>query len=183
MIKNDKWIKKMVLDHAMIEPFEEKQVRKGVISYGVGSYGYDVRIADEFKIASDERASIIDPKNFNPDVFIDSKGEFCIIPPNSFILGRSMEYFRIPPKVMVLCFGKSTYARCGIVANITPLEPEWEGYITMAILNTSPLPAKIYSNEGIAQLVFFEADELPSVTYKDKKGKYQAQKKVTVAKI
>jgi len=180
MIKNDIWIKKMALNLKMIEPFKEKQVRDGVISFGLSSFGYDVRIAGEFKIFTNTKASLIDPKNFNSDSFIDFKGEYCIIPPNSFILGRSLEYFRIPPDVMGFCFGKSTYARCGLIVNVTPLEPEWEGFITMEISNTASLPVKIYANEGIAQVVFFESDEPPSFTYKDKKGKYQSQKNITL---
>jgi len=183
MIKNDKWIKRMSVKERMIEPFEEKQVRRSVVSYGLGSYGYDVRLADEFKVISAENVSLIDPKNFRKNSFVDVKDKHCIIPPHSYVLGRSFEYFRIPQKVLTLCFGKSTYARCGIIVNITPLEPEWEGYITIAISNTAPVPAKIHSHEGIAQLVFFEADEPPSFTYKDKKGKYQAQKEITISRI
>ena len=183
MIKNDEWIIKMAKEQGMIEPFEGKQVRSGVISYGVSSFGYDVRITDEFKVVTVENSVIIDPKNFRPEIMSEQKADYCIIPPNSYILGRSLEYFRIPPKVLALCFGKSTYARCGVVANITPLEPGWEGFITMAIANTAPLPVKIYAGEGIAQIIFIEADEPPSVSYKDKKGKYQAQKNLTYAKV
>ncbi len=182
-IKNDQWIRRLALEQKMIEPFEEAQVRNGKISFGVSSYGYDIRIADEFKIFNNKATGMIDPKKMDPEAFYDFKGEVCVIPPNSFVLARSFEYFRIPREIMVVCLGKSTYARCGIIANITPLEPEWEGYITMGILNTTPLPAKVYANEGIAQLLFFEADEVCKQSYKDKKGKYQAQKHITLSKI
>ncbi len=182
-IKSDSWIRRMALEAGMIEPFEEKQVAKGVISFGLSSYGYDIRVADEFKIFNNKATGMIDPKNLDPEAFYDFKGEVCVIPPNSFVLARSFEYFRIPRNVMTLCFGKSTYARCGIISNVTPFEPEWEGYVTMGISNTSPLPAKIYAGEGIVQVVFFEADETCAVSYKDKKGKYQAQQEITHAKI
>lgn len=182
MVKNDKWIREMA-SKGMIEPFDGKQVKKGVISYGVSSYGYDMRVADEFKIFSTASTTCIDPKKSDRNSFIDYRGEVCIVPPNSFVLGRSLEYFRIPREVLVICLGKSTYARCGIVVNVTPLEPEWEGYITMSISNTGPLPAKIYSNEGIAQLVFVQASEVCEISYADKKGKYQAQKKITLARM
>jgi dCTP deaminase len=182
MVKNDKWIREMAYK-GMIEPFDKKQVKKGVISYGVSSYGYDMRVADEFKIFSSVNSTFVDPKKPDETSFIDYKEASCIIPPNSFVLGRSLEYFRIPREVLVICLGKSTYARCGIIINITPLEPEWEGYITMSISNTGPLPAKIYSNEGIAQLIFIQASELCEISYADKKGKYQAQKKITLARI
>ncbi len=182
-IKPDHWIKKMALEHRMIEPFAEKQVRQGVISYGVSSYGYDVRIADEFKIFTNINSTIVDPKNFDPKSLVDFKGDVCIIPPNSFALGRSVEYFRIPENVMTICVGKSTYARCGIITNVTPLEPGWEGYVTLEISNTTPLPAKIYANEGIAQVLFFESDEPCEVSYRAKKGKYQAQTGVTLPKV
>lgn len=167
----------------MIEPFEEKQVSKGVISFGLSSYGYDMRVADEFKIFNNKAEGLIDPKKLNSEAFYDYKGEVCMIPPNSFVLARSVEYFRIPRDVMTVCFGKSTYARCGIVTNVTPFEPEWEGYVTMGISNTTPLPAKIYAGEGIAQVIFFQTDEPCAVSYKDKKGKYQKQDKITLSRI
>lgn len=182
MVKNDRWIKEMA-EKGMITPFDKEQIRKGVISYGVSSYGYDMRISDEFKVLSCITAILIDPKNFGTESFIDFKGETCIIPPNSFVLGRSAEYFRIPRDVLVICLGKSTYARCGIVVNVTPLEPEWEGYVTIEISNTSPLPAKLYANEGIAQLVFLEASDVCEKSYADKAGKYQSQKGITLAKM
>lgn len=182
-IKADRWIKKMALEHGMISPFEEKQVRQGVISFGLSSYGYDVRIADEFKIFTNVFGAVVDPKNFDPKSFVDFKGEVCIIPPNSFALGRTVEYFRIPRNSMTICVGKSTYARCGIITNVTPLEPGWEGHVTLEVSNTTPLPAKIYANEGIAQILFFESDEQCLVSYADKKGKYQAQQGVTLPKV
>ncbi|HHF52956.1 MAG TPA: dCTP deaminase [candidate division WOR-3 bacterium] len=182
-LKNDKWIKEMAEKYKMIEPFVPNLVRNNNISYGLSSYGYDIRIADEFKIFTDVFQAVVDPKNFNPKSFVDFKGKECIIPPNSFCLARSVEYFRIPRGVMGICLGKSTYARCGIVVNITPLEPEWEGHLTIEISNTTPLPAKIYANEGIAQLIFIEADEKCAVSYKDRKGKYQGQKGVTPPKL
>jgi dCTP deaminase len=182
-IKADRWIKKMALEESMISPFEEKQVRQGVISFGLSSYGYDVRIADEFKIFTNVFGAVVDPKGFDPKSFVDFKGEVCIIPPNSFALGRTVEYFRIPRNVMTICVGKSTYARCGIITNVTPLEPGWEGHVTLEISNTTPLPAKIYANEGIAQILFFESDEECMVSYADKKGKYQSQQGVTLPKV
>ena len=182
MVKNDRWIKEMAAK-GMIEPFNDKQVREGVISYGVSSYGYDMRISDEFKIFTNINSTIVDPKGFDPKSFIDFKGDVCIIPPNSFVLGRSVEYFRIPRDVIVICLGKSTYARCGLVVNVTPLEPEWEGHVTIEISNTTPLPAKIYANEGIAQLLFLGAQDVCETSYKDKTGKYQAQKGITLPKI
>ncbi len=182
-IKADRWIKEMALNHGMITPFEEKQKRDNVISYGVSSYGYDVRIADEFKIFTNVFNSMVDPKNFDPKSFVDFRGEVCIIPPNSFALGRTVEYFKIPRNVMTICVGKSTYARCGIITNVTPLEPGWEGHVTLEISNTTPLPARIYANEGIAQILFFESDEQCLVSYADKKGKYQAQQGVTLPRI
>ncbi len=182
MIKNDKWIKEMALKHRMIEPFEERQIRKGVISYGLSSFGYDIRVADEFKIFTNINSTIVDPKAFDTRSFVDFKGDVCIIPPNSFALGRSVEYFRIPRNIMTICLGKSTYARCGIITNVTPFEPEWEGYVTIEISNTTPLPAKIYANEGIAQVLFFEG-EPPLISYADKRGKYQAQVGITLPKI
>jgi len=182
MVKNDRWIREMA-QKGMISPFAENQVREGVISYGVSSYGYDVRIGDEFKIFTNVNSTIIDPKKFDPDSLIDFKGEVCIIPPNSFVLATSLEYFRIPRDTLVICLGKSTYARCGLVVNVTPLEPEWEGHITMEISNTTPLPARIYANEGIAQIIFMGAAEVCEQSYSDKKGKYQAQKGITLSKI
>jgi len=183
MIKSDRWIRKMAKDQGMIAPFEEKQIRQGVISFGVSSYGYDIRIADEFKIFTNINTTIVDPKNFDLKSFVDFKGPVCIIPPNSFALGMSVEYFKIPRNVMTICVGKSTYARCGIITNVTPFEPEWEGFVTLEISNTTPLPAKIYANEGIAQVVFFESDEACETSYADKKGKYQAQRGITVPRI
>jgi dCTP deaminase len=184
MVKSDKWIRKMALEKKMIEPFSEKQINKGVISFGVSSYGYDMRLADEFKIFKNKKVSgFIDPKNFDLKILSDFKAESCIIPPNSIVIGRSVEYFRIPRNIITICFGKSTYARCGIIVNVTPFEPEWEGYATIEISNTSPFPVKIYSNEGIAQILFLESDEVCEVSYADKKGKYQAQKKITLSKV
>ena len=182
-IKPDKWIKKMALEEKMIDPFVENQVRENVISYGVSSYGYDVRIADEYKIFTNLNSTIVDPKQFDPRSFVDFKGDVCIVPPNSFALGRTIEYFKIPRKTMTICVGKSTYARCGIITNVTPLEPGWEGYITLEVSNTTPLPAKIYSGEGIAQILFFESDEECLVSYAERKGKYQGQTGVTLPKI
>ncbi len=182
-LKPDHWIRKMALEHGMIEPFVENQVREGVLSYGVSSYGYDVRVADEFKIFTNVYSTVVDPKNFDVRSMIDFKGDVCVIPPNSFVLARTVEYFRIPRGVLTLCVGKSTYARCGIIVNVTPLEPEWEGYVTLEISNTTPLPAKIYANEGIAQMIFFEADETCEVSYADKKGKYQRQGGIVLPKL
>ena len=182
-VKSDRWIRRMAREHRMIEPFEEKQVREGVISYGLSSYGYDIRIADEFKIFTNINSTIVDPKHFDPRSFVDFKGDVCIIPPNSFALARTIEYFRIPRSVVTVCVGKSTYARCGIIVNVTPFEPEWEGLVTLEVSNTTPLPAKIYAGEGIAQVLFFESDEICETSYADKKGKYQAQQKLTLPKI
>jgi dCTP deaminase len=182
-VKSDRWIRRMALEHRMIEPFEEKQVREGVISYGVSSYGYDMRIADEFKVFTNINSTVIDPKSFDPRSFVDVKADVCIIPPNSFALARSVEYFRIPRSVVTVCVGKSTYARCGIIVNVTPFEPEWEGIVTLEVSNTTPLPAKIYANEGIAQVLFFESDEVCETSYADKKGKYQAQQTLTLPKL
>jgi len=182
-LKPDKWIKKMALEQHMIEPFEEGQIRNGVISYGTSSYGYDIRVADEFKIFTNINSAIVDPKNFDPRSMVDFRGEVCIIPPNSFALGRTVEYFRIPANVLTICLGKSTYARCGIIVNVTPFEPEWEGYVTLEISNTTPLPAKIYANEGIAQVLFFEGDEPCEITYAMKKGKYQGQQSIMLPKL
>ncbi len=183
MLKSDKWIKRMAIEFKMIEPFEEKQIKKGVISYGLSSYGYDLRLSDEFKIFTNVFNSIIDPKNFDPKSFVDYKGDVCIIPPNSFILGRSIEYLRMPRKVLGICIGKSTYARCGIIVNITPIEAEWEGQVTIEISNTTPLPVKVYANEGIAQIIFLESDEECEKSYKDKKGKYDKQIGIVLPKI
>jgi len=182
-IKADKWIRKMALEKKMIEPFEEKQVRKGVISYGLSSYGYDIRVADEFKLFTDIYSTLVDPKKFDPKSFVDMKSDSIIIPPNSFALARTVEYFRIPRNVLTVCLGKSTYARCGIIVNVTPFEPEWEGTATLEISNTTPLPAKIYANEGIAQVLFFESDEVCQTSYADKKGKYLKQLEVTLPKL
>ncbi|GBD92564.1 deoxycytidine triphosphate deaminase [bacterium BMS3Abin05] len=182
-IKPDWWIKKMALEQGMIEPFSDRNVRRGVISYGVSSFGYDVKIADEFRIFTNINTTIVDPKDFDSRSLVEFVGDVCVIPPNSFALGRSVEYFRIPKDVMTICLGKSTYARCGIITNVTPLEPGWEGHITLEISNTTPLPAKIYANEGIAQVLFFKSDEACDVSYADKKGKYQAQKGVTLPKV
>lgn len=182
-LKPDHWIRKMALEHGMIEPFAEKQVREGVISYGVSSYGYDMRVSNQFKIFTNVRSAIVDPKDFSPDSFVDFEGDVCIIPPNSFALARTVEYFRIPRSTLTICLGKSTYARCGLVVNVTPFEPEWTGFVTLEISNTTPLPAKIYANEGIAQVLFFEADEECEVSYADKKGKYQGQTGVTLPKL
>ena len=173
----------MAREHQMIVPFEDRQVREGVISYGLSSYGYDIRVANEFKIFTNVNSTIVDPKNFDEQSFVDFKGDVCIVPPNSFALARTIEYFKIPRNVLTLCVGKSTYARCGVIVNVTPFEPEWEGFATLEISNTTPLPAKIYANEGIAQVVFFESDEVCEVSYADKKGKYQAQRDITLPKI
>jgi dCTP deaminase len=181
-IKSDRWIKEMALG-GMIEPFVESQVREGVVSFGLSSYGYDIRVADEFKIFTNINNTVIDPKAFDPRSFIDVREDVCIVPPNSFALARTIEYFRIPRDVLTLCLGKSTYARCGIIVNVTPFEPEWEGTATLEISNTTPLPAKIYANEGIAQVLFFQSDECCERSYADKKGKYQAQREVTLPRI
>ena len=182
-IKSDRWIRRMAQQHRMIEPFEDRQVRAGVISYGVSSYGYDVRIARDFKIFTNINSTIVDPKNFDPRSFVDYEGDVCVIPPNSFALARTVERFKVPRNVLVVCLGKSTYARCGIIVNVTPLEPEWEGIVTLEVSNTTPLPAKIYANEGIAQVLFFESDEVCETSYADKKGKYQAQDKLTLPRL
>lgn len=182
-IKSDRWIRKMVREQRMIEPFAQNQVRDGVISYGVSSYGYDMRVADEFRIFHNALLPVVDPKAFDARSFIEYQGDACIIPPNSFALARSIEYFRIPRNVLTICVGKSTYARCGIITNVTPFEPEWEGFVTLEISNTTPLPAKIYANEGIAQVLFFESDEQCEISYADKKGKYQGQKGVTPPRL
>jgi dCTP deaminase len=182
-IKPDSWIKRMALEHRMIEPFVDDQVRAGVISYGVSSYGYDVRVGNEFKVFTNVFNTVVDPKQFDPRSFVDMVADQCIIPPNSFALASTIEYFRIPRDVLTVCLGKSTYARCGIIVNVTPFEPEWEGHVTIEISNTTPLPAKIYANEGIAQVVFFQSDEVCARSYKDKAGKYQAQRGVTLPRL
>jgi len=182
-IKSDRWIRRMVRESAMIEPFAENQVRKGVISYGVSSYGYDMRVAREFKIFTNVHNTVVDPKGFDGKSFVEYEGDVCIVPPNSFALARSVEYFRIPRNALTICVGKSTYARCGIITNVTPFEPEWEGFVTLEISNTTPLPARIYANEGIAQVLFFRGEEEPEVSYKDKGGKYQSQVGVTLPKL
>jgi len=183
-IKPDHWIRKMALEHGMIEPFVDGQVRDGVISYGLSSYGYDIRIANEFRIFTPGLGdlTVVDPKNFDARSMVDYHGDVCVIPPNSFILAKTVEYFRIPRNVITVCLGKSSYARCGLVVNVTPFEPEWEGYVTLEISNTTPLPAKVYANEGIAQVLFFEGDP-PQMSYADKKGKYQGQTGITLPKL
>jgi dCTP deaminase len=173
----------MALEHRMIEPFVDDQVRSGVVSYGLSSYGYDIRVADEFKVFTNINNTVIDPKSFDPRSFVDVQAEVCIVPPNSFALGRTIEYFRIPRDILTICLGKSTYARCGIIVNVTPFEPEWEGFVTLEISNTTPLPAKIYANEGIAQVLFLQGDEPCERSYADKKGKYLKQTGVTLPKI
>jgi dCTP deaminase len=183
-IKSDRWIRQMVDKHGMIEPFAASQVRRAndqpIVSYGTSSYGYDVRCADEFKIFTNINSSIVDPKNFDEGSFVDVQADVCIIPPNSFALARTVEYFRIPRDVLTICLGKSTYARCGIIVNVTPLEPEWEGHVTLEFSNTTPLPARIYANEGVAQMLFLGADEVCETSYKDRNGKYQGQTGVVV---
>ena len=182
-IKADSWIRRMAVEHGMIEPFVDDQVREGVVSYGLSSYGYDIRVADEFKVFTNINSTVIDPKQFDPRSFVDIKADVCIVPPNSFALARTIEYFRIPRDVLTVCLGKSTYARCGIIVNVTPFEPEWEGFVTLEISNTTPLPARIYANEGIAQVLFFQSDEPCERSYADKKGKYLKQTGVTLPKI
>ena len=189
-IKSDKWIRKMSLEHDMISPFESNQVKQNaagerMVSYGTSSYGYDIRCSKEFKLFTNINSTIVDPKNFDPNSFVEVNADFCIIPPNSFALARTVEYFKIPRNVLTICLGKSTYARCGIIVNVTPFEPEWEGYVTLEFSNTTPLPAKIYANEGCAQVLFFEADadDVCETSYKDRGGKYQGQVGVTLPKI
>ncbi len=182
-ILSDRWIRQMAEEHGMIEPFESGQVREGVISYGLSSYGYDIRVAPEFKVFTNVHNVVVDPKEFDDRSFVDVDTDECIIPPNSFALARTVEYFRVPRDVLVICLGKSTYARCGIIVNVTPLEPTWEGYLTLEISNTTPLPAKIYANEGISQLLFFRGNEPPEVAYADRKGKYQNQIGVTLPRM
>jgi len=183
MIKSDRWIRRMAQEHDMINPYSEKQVSQGVISYGVSSYGYDLRVADEFKIFTDINSTVVDPKNFDERSFVTVNADVAIIPPNSFALAHSVEYFKIPRNVLTICVGKSTYARCGIIVNVTPFEPEWEGFVTLEISNTTPLPAKIYANEGLCQILFFQSDEVCETSYKDRKGKYQAQKGIVLPKL
>ncbi|MEA1977299.1 MAG: dCTP deaminase [Chloroflexota bacterium] len=182
-LKPDHWIARMAREQRMIEPFEEGKAREGVISYGVSSYGYDIRVTDEFKIFTNINSAVVDPKNFDTASMVDYRGDVCIIPPNSFVLARTVEYFRIPRGVLTVCVGKSTYARCGIIVNVTPFEPEWEGFVTLEISNTTPLPAKIYANEGIAQVLFFEGDEECEISYADKKGKYQKQDRIMLPRL
>ena len=182
-LKSDRWIRRMALEHDMINPFSEKQVSQGVISFGVSSYGYDLRVADEFKIFTNVDSAIVDPKDFAANSFVDRKTDVCIIPPNSFALARTVEYFRVPEDVLVICLGKSTYARCGIIVNVTPLEPGWEGHVTLEFSNTTPLPAKIYANEGACQFLFLKGNERCETSYKDRAGKYMGQRGVTLPKL
>ena len=188
-VKSDRWIRKMAIENGMIEPFEPEQIKsingERVVSFGTSSYGYDIRCSSEFKIFTNINSTIVDPKNFDPDSFVDYQGDVCIIPPNSFALARTVEYFRIPRDVLTVCLGKSTYARCGIIVNVTPFEPEWQGFVTLEFSNTTPLPAKIYANEGVAQVVFFQADaeDICETSYKDRNGKYQGQSGVSLPKI
>lgn len=182
-IKADRWIREQALNHQMIVPFSEKQVRDGVISYGLSSYGYDLRVSDQFKIFTNVNSAVIDPKNFDDRSFVEVQAESILVPPNSFALAHSVERFRIPRDVLTVCVGKSTYARCGIIVNVTPFEPEWEGFVTLEISNTTPLPARIYANEGLCQILFFQSDEYCEVSYADKKGKYQGQSGITLARL
>ncbi len=182
-IKSDRWIREMAVEKGMIEPFSEKQVREGVVSYGLSSYGYDMRVAGEFKLFTGAGAAWVDPTAFDPKLFVDVRADAVLIPPNSYVLARSVEYFRIPRNVLAVTLGKSTYARCGVLVNVTPFEPEWEGTVTMAISNTTPLPARLYAGEGIAQVLFFESDEPCRTSYADKKGKYQKQREVTPPRL
>lgn len=185
-VKSDRWIKQMAAEHGLIDPFEPRQVREvnggKVISFGVSSYGYDIRCAPEFKVFTNIHSAVVDPKNFDPESFVDVNREVCVIPPNSFALARTLEYFRIPRDVLTICLGKSTYARCGIIVNVTPLEPEWEGHVTLEFSNTTPLPARIYANEGVAQVIFLQSDENCETSYRDRGGKYQSQTGVTLPK-
>ncbi len=182
-LKADSWIRTQALEHGMIEPFCDDQVGKGIVSYGLSSYGYDIRVSDEFKIFTNLNSTVVDPKHFEDDNVVDYVGDVCIVPPNSFALARTVEYFKIPRDVLAICLGKSTYARCGIIVNVTPFEPEFEGHITIEISNTTPLPAKIYANEGIAQVLFLQGDEVCETSYKDKNGKYHGQKGITLPRI
>ena len=183
-VKSDRWIRRMAHEQSMIEPFLPQQVKRGetgpLVSYGTSSYGYDIRCSDEFKIFTNINSAVVDPKNFDENSFVDFKGKVCIIPPNSFALARTVEYFRIPRNVLTICLGKSTYARCGIIVNVTPLEPEWEGHVTLEFSNTTPLPARIYADEGVAQVIFLQSDEECEISYRDKQGKYQGQTGVTL---
>jgi dCTP deaminase len=183
MLKSDRWIRKTAREHDMIYTFSEKQVREGVISYGLSSYGYDLRVADEFKIFTNVNSTIVDPKNFDEKSFVTIRTDICIVPPNSFALARSVEYFKIPRDILTICVGKSTYARCGIIVNVTPFEPEWEGFVTLEISNTTPLPARIYANEGLCQILFFQSDEVCETSYADRKGKYQSQQGIVLPKL
>ena len=191
MIRPDRWIRRMAVEHEMISPYEPGQVREverdgnmeRVISYGTSSYGYDLRVCDEFKVFTNVYGSLVDPKGFDDTSFVDMKTDVCIVPPNSFALARSVEYFKIPRNVLTVCLGKSTYARCGIIVNVTPFEPEWEGHVTLEISNTTPLPAKIYANEGLAQVIFFESDEECETSYRDRGGKYQGQRGITIPRM
>jgi dCTP deaminase len=182
-LKSDRWIRKMSLEHEMINPFSEKQVAQTVISYGLSSYGYDLRVADECKIFTNVNCTVVDPKSFDERSFVTVRSDCAIVPPNSFALARSVEYFKIPRDVLTICVGKSTYARCGIIVNVTPFEPEWEGFVTLEISNTTPLPAKIYANEGLCQIIFLQSDEVCETSYKDRKGKYQAQQGIVLPKL
>ena len=182
-VQSDKWIKKMAEEHKMIAPFEDKQVRGDKISFGLSSFGYDARVSDEFKIFTNVNSEVVDPKDFKSTNFVTKNVSECIIPPNSFVLARTVEYFKIPKDVLVICLGKSTYARCGIIVNVTPLEPGWEGHVTLEFSNTTPLPAKIYANEGVAQFIFLKGNERPNVSYSDRKGKYMGQTGVTLPKL
>tara|TARA_B110001454_G_C12637769_1_gene399853 strand:+ start:458 stop:1012 length:555 start_codon:yes stop_codon:yes gene_type:complete len=182
-VQSDKWIKKMAEEHKMISPFEDKQVRGNKISFGLSSFGYDARVSDEFKIFTNVNSEVVDPKDFKSTNFVTKNVSECIIPPNSFVLARTVEYFKIPKDVLVICLGKSTYARCGIIVNVTPLEPGWEGHVTLEFSNTTPLPAKIYANEGVAQFIFLKGNERPNVSYSDRKGKYMGQTGVTLPKL
>ena len=183
MLKSDRWIRKNAQQHDMINPFSEKQVREGVISYGLSSYGYDLRVADEFKIFTNVNCTVVDPKNFDERSFVTMRSDVCIVPPNSFALARSVEYFKIPRDVLTICVGKSTYARCGIIVNVTPFEPEWEGFVRLEISNTTSLPARIYANEGLCQILFFQSDEVCETSYADRKGKYQSQEGIVLPKL
>lgn len=182
-ILNDRWIREQALEHEMITPFVDDLNTKGVLSYGVSSYGYDARIANDFKFFTNINNALVDPKAFTSDAFVEKQCDVCIIPPNSFVLGRTVEYFKIPKNVLVICLGKSTYARCGIIINVTPLEPEWEGYVTLELSNTTPMPVKIYANEGVCQFLFFKADEICETSYKDRKGKYMNQHGIVLPQI
>jgi len=182
-VLSDKWIRKMASEHKMIYPFEDKQIRENKISYGLSSFGYDARVSNEFKIFTNVNSEIVDPKNFKASNFVTKNVSECIIPPNSFVLASTVEYFKIPKDVLVVCLGKSTYARCGIIVNVTPLEPGWEGHVTLEFSNTTPLPAKVYANEGVAQFIFLKGNETPETTYSDRNGKYMGQTGVTLPKI